>query len=106
MSDDLVSLCALSDLIEDEGFPVEVNGRQLAVWLIEGEVYVTSDICTHGEASLSRDGAVDGFEVVCGLHMGAFDVRTGTVTSAPCHIPLETFPAVVEDDRVYIRRPA
>jgi nitrite reductase/ring-hydroxylating ferredoxin subunit len=102
---DLIDLCSIDDLSEDEGFPVEREGRSLAVWHVGDDIYVTDDVCTHGNGSLSREGALDGIEIVCGLHMGGFDVRTGEPLSPPCHIPLVTYTPVIIDGRVLIRRP-
>lgn len=99
-------ICALADVPEDDGLQVELAGRSpLAVWLVGGEVYVTDDTCTHGKASLTEGGMREGFVVECGLHLGAFDVRDGSVASAPCTEPLRVYPACVEDGVVYADLP-
>ena len=81
---------------------VTLPGRApIAVWKVESEVYVTDDTCTHGQASLVADGALDGCIVECGLHFGAFDIRTGEAVTAPCSQPLRTYPVEIVDGNVF-----
>lgn len=78
------------------------NGLELAIYLIGGNVFATDDECTHSKASLADMGDLDGFVIECSLHLGAFDVRTGEVVSAPCTKPLRTYPVEVRDGRVWV----
>ncbi|MDP9994549.1 nitrite reductase/ring-hydroxylating ferredoxin subunit [Variovorax boronicumulans] len=81
-----------------EGIPLRVAGprsRQLAVFRVDGEVYVTDAACTHGRAWLT-EGAQQGHHVQCPLHGGVFDIRTGAGLSPPCTVALRTYPARVE----------
>jgi len=97
-----IRICAVGDIPEDEGLRVDLTGREpLAVWLVEGNVFVTDDICTHGQASLTDGGMLEGFVIECGLHLGAFDIRDGSVASAPCTKPLAVYAASVVDGDVY-----
>lgn len=92
-------ICASDDIPEDEGLRVDIPGYPpLAAWRAEGEVYVTDDTCTHGQASLSEGGEQDGFIIECGLHLGEFDMRDGSAVSMPCTIPLRVYTTVVTDN--------
>ena len=71
---------------------VVVAGREIALYIVDGEVYATDNICTHGHARLC-DGFLEGHEIECPLHQGRFDVRTGAATGAPAEIALATWPA-------------
>lgn len=94
-------ICTVSEISEDDGLRVDLPGCQpLAVWRIDESVFVTDDTCTHGQASLTEGGILDGFQIECGLHLGAFDVRDGSVTSAPCMIPLRVYPVRLEGEDV------
>ena len=73
----------------------------LAVYNVGGEIFVTSDTCTHGMASLS-EGTLDGDVIECPWHSGAFNVRTGAVVSMPCTDPIKTYAAIVEDGTVFV----
>ena len=96
-------LCLTSDVEQGEGLQVIIDGYPpLAVFHLEdGEFYVTDDTCTHGDASLA-DGEIDGCEVECPFHAGAFDIKTGEPCGAPCSIPLKTYTSFVRDGQVYL----
>lgn len=67
---------------DDDCASVVVGERRIGIFRVEGEVYALDDICTHGNARLS-EGELDGFEIECPLHAGAFDVRNGKALCAP-----------------------
>lgn len=96
-------LCNTQDIEENNGLQVIIEGYPpLAVFHLEGgEFYVTDDTCTHGDASLA-DGEIDGCEVECPFHAGAFDIKTGEACGAPCTIPLKTYKSMVKDDQVFL----
>lgn len=101
-----VRICSVSEISEDDGLRVDVPGYQpLAVWRVDENVFVTDDTCTHGQASLTEGGILDGFEIECGLHLGAFDIRDGRVTSAPCTIPLRVYAVRVQGEDVLAELP-
>ena len=105
LSDVLIRLCSVADVPEDEGLGVDVSDRRIAVWRVRDEIFATGDVCSHGEASLSADGTIDGIEIICAIHMGSFDVRTGAALSAPCHLPIPTYPVTIADGDVFIAAP-
>ncbi len=96
-------LCLTSEIEQGEGLQVIIDGYPpLAVFHLEdGGFYVTDDTCTHGDASLA-DGEVDGCEVECPFHAGAFDIKTGEPCGAPCSIPLKTYTSFIRDGQVYL----
>jgi biphenyl 2,3-dioxygenase ferredoxin subunit len=83
---------------------IEKNGLTLAVFNIEGEYYVTDDLCTHGPGSLS-EGEITGDEVECDFHNGSFNIKTGEPVAAPCMIPLKTYASSVQNDEICIDLP-
>jgi nitrite reductase/ring-hydroxylating ferredoxin subunit len=98
----LTRLCSVSDVSQDDGLRVELPGYgPLAVWIVEGRAYVTDDTCTHGAGSLVCQGLLSGYTIECGLHQGAFDVRDGSVLSAPCLVPLKCYQAEIVENAVY-----
>jgi p-cumate 2,3-dioxygenase ferredoxin subunit len=97
------ALCPLNDLCNGTiGSAFLENGRRIAIYHVDGNVYATDDRCTHGDASLADEGSLEGHTVECGLHLGAFDVRTGAATSAPCVHALKTYPVEVRDGQVWL----
>jgi p-cumate 2,3-dioxygenase ferredoxin component len=78
------------------------DGTNLAIYNVEGVLYATADLCTHGEASLSEEGMLTGNIVECPWHFGTFDVTSGNATGMPCTVPLKTYVVKLVDDSVYV----
>ena len=78
------------------------NGTRVAIYNLNGSYYVTDDICTHEEASLSDEGMIDGDQVICGWHFCGFDIATGAATVSPCSEPLQTYPVSVLDGVIHV----
>ena len=101
----LIPLCPTEDVLEDEILGAELpDGHKLAVYHLHGNYYVTDDTCTHEEASLSEEGAVDGDQVICGWHFCGFDIATGAATASPCSEPLRSYPVQVIDGVIHVER--
>lgn len=79
------------------------NGQAIALVSIGDAFYAIDDLCTHGEASLS-EGELDGFEILCPYHMGAFDVRTGEATRSPCSVDIAIYTVQRDGDEIVIAR--
>ena len=94
-------LCAASDVAPGTALKVEIEDLALAVFNLDGEFFVTDDMCTHGPGSLS-EGYIDGDVIECNFHNGQFDIKTGEVVSPPCMIPIKTYRTTVENGRVFI----
>lgn len=96
-----LALCAVGEVPAGGAVKIETEGLILAVFNIDGEIYVTDDTCTHGPGSLS-EGCITGETVECDFHYGAFNIKTGAVTAPPCMAPLKTYVVTVTDGTVYI----
>ncbi len=93
---------ALADLPEDDVIGVTVAGRDVALYTVEGEVFATDNLCTHGNARLC-DGFLEGHEIECPLHQGRFDVRDGRALCAPLTEALRSYPVRIEQGKVYLQ---
>lgn len=80
---------------------VELDGRHIAVYHLDGTYYATDDICTHQHAFMSEGYVEDGC-VECPLHQALFDIRTGAVVDGPADEPLKTYPVKREGDRILV----
>jgi nitrite reductase/ring-hydroxylating ferredoxin subunit len=89
-----------SDLAPGEVMYVEVGSDPVALINLDGEFYALNDMCTHQDASLS-DGEVQGDEIECPMHGGAFEIRTGLPANFPVVVPVETYAIKVEGDVVF-----
>jgi nitrite reductase/ring-hydroxylating ferredoxin subunit len=96
-------LCAAADVVSGQPITVARDGRNFCICKVDNEYYVLDDLCTHGNASLGRDGLLNGFELVCGHHNGAFDVRTGQPLRRPCIVRLLTYSTFIRSGDLYIR---
>ncbi len=97
----LIKLCAASMIRPDGPARVEQDGHAYAIFMVQGQYYVTQDTCTHGPGSLA-EGWVEGEEVECSFHQGRFHIPTGLPTAPPCTIALRTWPARLIDGDIWI----
>lgn len=101
MSDTWTKVARLSDLDAEYPTRVRMGQREAALCLVDGEVFAINNICSHAFAFLS-DGHLEGHEIVCPLHAGSFDVRTGQAVAEPCTVNLEIYAVKIEGDDVYL----
>ena len=88
--------------LEEHGVAKDnVNGLNVALYVVDGEYFATADLCTHGNASLA-DGYLDGALIECPLHQGTFNVKTGEAVDAPCSVAVRTFPVKLEDGVLHV----
>ncbi|HET6247428.1 MAG TPA: Rieske (2Fe-2S) protein [Tepidisphaeraceae bacterium] len=76
------SLCELSELEEGKGKYVEIGGFQLAVFLNQGQIYVTDNTCPHAGGNLSEGNIEEGF-IFCPWHAWPFNLQTGELRDTP-----------------------
>jgi p-cumate 2,3-dioxygenase ferredoxin component len=94
---------AVADFPDGEIRPASMpDGTTLAIYNVDGTIYATADLCTHGEASLSEEGILTGNTVECSWHFGTFDVTNGKPTGMPCTVALKTFAVKVVEESVYV----
>lgn len=77
------------------------GGKAVALYLVDGNYFATSDICTHGAANLSDGELVDDV-IECPLHQGMFNVKTGEAVRMPCTIAVATYPVKLEDGYLHV----
>ncbi len=96
-------LCALVDLVDGGVRRFDVDGHDLAVIRLGGDVYVLGDRCSHADVSLS-EGEVfaDECAIECPKHGSEFDLVTGEPRSLPAVRPVPTYAARVEDGDVVV----
>ena len=101
MTTQWTDVAALADLFDGAGIAVTPAGHDIALYSVDGAVYATDNLCTHGNARLC-DGFIEGLEIECPFHQGRFDLRTGQPTCAPATEPLKIWPVKIDGDRVYL----
>lgn len=80
------TLCDLAELIEGRGHYVDIDGRELAVFLHKGRPHVMANTCPHAGGSLAS-GHVEEMAgapcAVCPLHGWAFRLEDGEYYDLP-----------------------
>ncbi|MFS0758480.1 non-heme iron oxygenase ferredoxin subunit [Noviherbaspirillum sp. 1P10PC] len=101
MAENWIDVSAEDDVPQEDVIGVETQGRDIALYSVEGQVYASDNICTHGHARLC-DGFLDGFEIECPLHQGTFDIRNGRAMCAPVTEDIKVYPVKIEGGRVFV----
>ncbi len=101
MSENWIDVTAAEAVPEDDVIGIDIAGKSLALYQVEGEIYATDNICTHGNARLC-DGFLEGHEIECPLHQGKFDIRNGKAMCAPLTEDVRTYPVRIEGSRVFV----
>ncbi|HWS58169.1 MAG TPA: non-heme iron oxygenase ferredoxin subunit [Actinotalea sp.] len=98
--------CRVADLAPGTALRVELPGaggtvEVAVVRAADGTVHAISDICSHGQVSLS-DGDVEGSTIECWLHGSTFDLRTGAPLALPATRPVPVYPVTLDGERVLV----
>ena len=80
---------------------VDVEGKQILLSNLGGEVYAVDGVCTHEESLLAKGFMVEE-RVVCQLHLSQFDLRTGEVYNPPAFEPLRRYNVKIEDGSIFV----
>tara|TARA_B100000780_G_scaffold89771_1_gene61980 strand:+ start:14762 stop:15082 length:321 start_codon:yes stop_codon:yes gene_type:complete len=103
MTDDTwVEVAEVGEIDNEEAIRVEVGGRSVALYFVEGNYYATNDICTHEFAHLS-DGYIDGTTVECPLHQGVFCLKTGKALQAPVEKDVPILPVRIIGSKIFVQ---
>jgi nitrite reductase/ring-hydroxylating ferredoxin subunit len=99
---------------------VEVEGRPIAVFNVNGEFFALLDRCPHQGASLCRGKLVGLIEagapgqyrysrrgeiIRCPWHGWEYDLRTGKSWCEPDRARVRSFPVAIEPGRTLVERP-
>lgn len=71
-----VKVAKKSEIPEDTGKLVSVNGFEVALFKVDGKVYAISSVCPHQGGPLD-EGGMNGKNVTCPWHGWEFDVTNG-----------------------------
>lgn len=100
-------VCSVADVEPGTALRVDLDaadGTLVEVALVhteDGDFHAVSDICSHGQVSLS-DGEVEDCTVECWLHGSRFDLRTGAALGLPATRPISVYPVTVDGDAVLV----
>ena len=77
-----IGICDAQQVQEDFPFSGNIEGKEIGIYLIDGEYFALEDVCPHAYALLSQGFVEDG-KVECPLHEAVFDVKPASVCTVP-----------------------
>jgi nitrite reductase/ring-hydroxylating ferredoxin subunit len=80
---------------------VYLQGEQVALFNIEGEVYAVGNRCPHSNGPLA-EGEVEGTTVTCPWHGSRFDLITCEPLSGPANKPLTKYRVKIENASIFL----
>ncbi len=95
-------------IFDREGKTFTINGKHVAVFNIDGELFAFEDECPHVGGALGS-GKLAGKLVTCPNHGWQFDVTNGKcVTEDRCDdgCIIETYPVKIEHDEIILSLPS
>ena len=79
---EFVKVAKTNELEPGQARLVEIKGKQIALFNVDGQFFALDNTCTHKGGPLA-EGDISGHEVTCPWHGATFDVRTGEVVGPP-----------------------
>ncbi|OGX06358.1 MAG: hypothetical protein A3G87_01795 [Omnitrophica bacterium RIFCSPLOWO2_12_FULL_50_11] len=95
-----VKVAARSEIAPGTAKKVEVNGKEVAVFHIDGRFYAIGETCPHRGGPLS-EGTVEEKVVTCPWHGWQFDVTDGVSPVNPA-AKVDCYPVKLEGDDVTV----
>lgn len=97
-----ITLCKVSDMFEGESRKFTFANRPpIALFRLEDGYFATDDTCTHAQGSLS-EGYIEGDCVICPVHPGEFNIRSGRACVFPAEKDLVIYPVRISDEQVLL----
>lgn len=95
------TVCNLSQVRDEYPFATKVAGKEIGIFLVNGDYYALEDVCPHAYALLSQGFVEDG-KVECPLHEAVFDIRSGRCLRGPGGRDLRTYPLRMQGEDIQI----
>lgn len=97
---DFVKVCKKGDIPVGSGKTVEVNGKPVALFNVDGNFHAISNTCRHKGGPLG-EGELEGPVVICPWHAWRYDVTTGANERDPS-LPIEKYQVKIEGEDVLV----
>jgi len=103
MKSEIIDICAVSELPPGGMRLVEWEDLEIGVFNCNGEILAIEDRCSHDNGTLV-EGTLDQEKctVECPRHGSEFDLRTGKPITLPAYVPVDTFPVIVDGDKIKV----
>lgn len=97
---EFVTVVKTGEIPAGEGRVVDVRGRQVALFNVEGQFHAVDNTCVHRGGPLG-EGELAGNVVTCPWHAWTYDVTSGECTFNPS-VSVEKLEVRVEGDDVQV----
>jgi len=97
-------VASLPEIAQGSVKGVNFKGERIAIFNLGGEIFATTDVCTHEGCLISDNHIIedDGKTVECTCHGSHFNIKTGEVTGPPAAESLKTYKVKVEGEEVFV----
>ncbi len=96
----LVKVCKTFDVKAGCGKSIEINGKPLALFNVDGGFYAINDVCGHRGGPLG-EGELDGKTVICPWHGWRYNVTTGENELVP-DLPTEKYDVKIDGEDILV----
>ena len=100
MPEEFVRVAKLGEIPTDRGKVISAEGREIALFKLDGAVYAIDNRCLHEGGPLGHGPVKEGV-VACPWHLWRFDIRTGAMVAAPS-MKVDCFRVKIEGDDVLL----
>ena len=98
-----VKVAKKSELSSRRAKRITVEDVDVALFVVNGDVYAVQNSCPHQHFSQIFEGTLNGFEITCPMHGWTFDLRTGNAKTGSGY--LKRFDVKVVGEHVMIHLP-
>ena len=98
---EFVKVAKTDEIAPGQGKMVEVSGKKVALFNVEGSFHAIDDTCTHRGGPLS-EGSLDGKQVTCPWHGAIYDVTSGEVLGPPAPKGVARYNVRVEGENIEV----
>src|SRR3954468_9857377 len=98
---EFIRVATIEDLPPGRAKLVEINGTEIALFNVGGEVHAIDNSCSHVGGPLC-EGEISGAEVICPWHGATFDIRTGRALGPPAVDAVSRYNLRIADGNIEI----
>jgi nitrite reductase/ring-hydroxylating ferredoxin subunit len=93
-------IAGVGELKQGRGIVRTVEGTDIALFSVEGEVIAVNNYCPHQHVSKLHESIVEGTVITCPMHGWTFDLKSGSSVNASGH--LKKIAAEVRGTDIYV----
>ena len=97
-----IKVANTADLAPGKAKCVDVAGKKIALFNLDGSFYAIDDTCTHDGGPLSEGEVLSGEDVMCPWHGAVFNIKTGAVLGPPAMRGVACYAVRVEGSDVWV----